>query len=423
MLERLKKQVSPYLKARCWYIAYSGGLDSHVLLHALATLVKLYPHFPPLIAVHINHQIQSAANDWELHCRQQATLLNIEYLSSRVNLDKDSSIEEQARKARYQFFTELLQEDDCIFFAHHQQDQIETFFYRLFRGTGVKGLQSIPDERKLGRGKLVRPFLQFERAFLENYASTHQLQYVNDPSNNDIKYDRNFIRHQLFPLIKNRWPAFKDIIQRTIEHLQETGDLLDEIALADLSDFDIQGGFQPSLDLEKLSLYTRHRQKNILRYWLSTHLIILSTEQTDELLDAVIFARVDANPLLIIGDFYLRRYRQRLFITQALPEKFSDIHWNGLSHCFVEGYGTLSLSIPLDIDFIVKQRKGGETIKPAGSEHTRKLKTLLQEMEIPPWMREQIPLVYHADNLIAVADLIESEDARSILSGRKIIKI
>jgi tRNA(Ile)-lysidine synthase len=421
MLERLKAQVSPYLQARCWYIAYSGGLDSHVLLHALASLAKQNPHFPPLIAVHVNHQIQSSADDWELHCQQQAEFLNVKYLSFRVNLDTAANIEEQARKARYQVFAELLKEDDCIFFAHHQQDQIETFFYRLFRGAGLKGLQSIPAERTLGNGQLVRPFLCCERTALENYALSNALNYVNDPSNKDERYDRNFIRHQLLPVIRNRWPSFQNVIQRVIDHLQEAGDLLDELARDDLQSLEVKNGIAPSLGLAGMEKYSTKRQKNILRYWLSVHQVRLSSQQTHELFHSVIHANEDANPLLIIGNISLRRYQQQLFVTRDLPP-FTEISWNGLSHCIVDGYGTLSLSSPLDIELLIRQRVGGETIKPVGSPHTRKLKTLLQEIHIPPWQREHIPLIYHNDKLIAVADLIESENAKPFLQGRKILK-
>lgn len=420
MLERLKQLVSPYSKAHHWYIAYSGGLDSHVLLHAIACLAKQSPDFPPITAVHVNHQIQSASYDWEVHCRQQAALSGVGFISYRVNVDTAANIEERAREARYDVFSGLLQEGDCIFFAHHQQDQVETFFYRLFRGAGVKGLQAIIPERMLGKGKLVRPFLQFERAALEYYAFSNELEFVIDPSNTDVTYDRNFIRHHLLPVIHNRWPAFKTVIERVIAHLRDSAELLDEIALADLSGLDYKDGVQPSLSLKQLPQFSPNRQKNIVRYWLALHSVVLSSQQTHELFRSVIYARMDAQPLLNIGNVCIRRYQQQLFITLPI-QKMPEIHWNGLSHCMLEGYGDIYLSQPLDIELTIKRRVGGESIKPSGSAHTRKLKALLQEMDIPPWQRENLPLIYIGDKLISVAGLITSEDAHSYLQGRSII--
>lgn len=423
MLERLKQQVSPYLQARRWLVAYSGGLDSQVLLHALHVLCRENPEFPPLSAIHVNHQIQSLANDWEEHCRQQAMSLGVEYLSFRVDIDASRNIEEHARTARYQIFTDILQEGDCMFFAHHLQDQVETFFYRLFRGAGVKGLLAMTQARNLGNGLLVRPMLTFERADLELYASLHQLCYVEDPSNRDIGFDRNFIRHQVLPSVQTRWPAINTVIQRTITHFDEVNDLLDELAADDLNLMDPQGGPEPSIHLQPLLMYSPARQRNTLRYWLLKHGISLSSQQTVELFGSVVAAKEDAMPLLKAGNAVLRRYKARLYITANIVPGSTEMNWNGLQVCVVPGYGKLSLSMPVDVDLQVRFRKGGEEIKPVHDVHTRKLKTLLQEWDIPPWQRTCLPLVYCNGELIAVADLILSVNAKFCLQGAKIIRV
>lgn len=435
MLERLKQEVSIYRKARRWYIAYSGGLDSHVLLHALTQLKAQEPTLPQLIAVHINHQLQQVAGSWELHCQQQAQALSVEFESHKVIVDSRNNIEARAREARYQVFSDVLEANDYIFLAHHQQDQIETFFYRLFRGAGIKGLSSISKERSLGAGHLVRPMLMFSREEITRYAQHHQLNYIQDPSNDNTDFDRNYIRHQLLPVIQQRWPVYSNAVQRAISHSQESATLLDEFAQEDLSTFNIssEAEREPWLELNLLHQYSLIRQKNILRFWLQQWHLQLSERQFNELINNVIAASNDANPQLIIGEKVLRRFQNKLYITDLDSTDldsteldstlvFEPLEWHGRAACVVVGYGVLALSLPVDIRLMVAPRMGGEMIKPAGSKHTRKLKTLLQEMLIPPWQRQRLPLIYYGDELIAVGDIIYSASAKKLLKNSTIIR-
>lgn len=424
MLERLKQQVSPYRQARCWYIAYSGGLDSHVLLHSLATLKQQDSTLPPLVAVHVNHQLQPAAGAWEAHCRQQAASLAVEFSSATVTVAENGSTETAARAARYQVFSGLLQEGGVIFLAHHQQDQVETFLYRLFRGAGTRGLASIRRERPLANGALVRPMLDFTREALADYARQNRLDYIHDPSNDDTAFDRNYIRHQLLPVMRQRWPAALATMHRAIDHLQESAALLDELAQNDLANLKTGEADESWLVLQQLAGLSEARQKNLLRFWLARHDIQLSAGQLAELMHHVIAASEDGNPELVAGVKTIRRFRGRLYITpNGLPEGFAEVVWDGATTCTIAGYGTLVLSRPVDILLTVKPRQGGESIKPKGSKQTRKLKTLLQELQVPPWHRLNLPLIYHGEELIAVGNLVVTECAAHYLQGSEIILV
>jgi tRNA(Ile)-lysidine synthase len=404
-------------------VAYSGGLDSHVLLHALSSLSKQDASIPPVVAVHVNHQIQSMSDDWQAHCQQQANQLGVEFLSYKVSVDSSRNIEANAREARYQVFENLVQKNDYLFFAHHQQDQAETFLYRFFRGAGVAGLLAMKKTRAIGKGQLVRPLLHFSRNELEQYANEHGLLFVSDPSNNDISYDRNYIRHQIVPVITKRWPQFQQVARRTMQHLQESQHLLDEVAEQDLQQLNQLIGAEPAIDFKDLKQFSAVRQNNVVRYWLAKHNVVLSTSQFEQLLHHVIQAAVDATPVLVVGEKSIRRYRNYLYITPTSNNStYESIQWYGSNVCDVPAYGTLQLSKPVDVELRVEQRKGGESIKPKGSTHTRKLKTLLQELDIPPWQRDTLPLIYCQDQLIAIADTVLAEDADKYLQGATIQK-
>lgn len=420
MLERLGQQVSPYRQARRWWVAYSGGLDSHVLLHSLCMLAKNVPDLPPIGAIHVNHQIQLPANAWEEHCRQQALNLGIEFISFRVTVDGSGNLEENARQARYSVFEDLLGEGDCLFMAHHADDNVETFFYRLFRGAGLVGLQAIHQHRPLGRGTLVRPLLQFSRSMLESYAKERSLQFIIDPSNADSRFDRNYIRHNVIPVILQRWPGLTAVISRTMENMQEADLILNEIATEDLGIVNIQEYPEPAIRLKVLNSLSLARQNNVLRFWLGQYGYSLGKKQWCEISESVIHARPDANPVFQLRNHSLRRYRDMLVLVAEKPVRQTLICWNGLEACHVPGYGTLELMPPMAINLEIRPRQGGETIKLAGRQHMRKLKVLLQELDLPPWEREALPLIYYRNELIAAGELLLSESGLVLLDGSKI---
>jgi len=422
MLTRLIQQVSPYAKAPHWYVAYSGGLDSHVLLHALATIKQQHPELPPLSAIHVHHQLQTPADSWQAHCHQQALGLGVNCLSFRVEIDQGGNIESAARDARYKVFAEQLEQGACLFMAHHEQDQIETFFYRLFRGAGVRGLMAMANVRPLAHGHIVRPLLSESRTTLEQYALRHQLAYVNDPSNQNIQFDRNYIRHELIPVINRRWSMHPAAISRAIENFTETDELLTELAVADIALLSKTG--EASLNFLPMLQWSKARRNNALRYWLRHYDINLSSEQMVVLWQSVVLASIDAAPIFSLSpSLDLRRHNYSLYVVDnRLTIELTPTLWNASASIYIEGYGELSLSTPHNIDLCIKPRVGGEKIKPMGADHHKSVKHIFQEQNIAPWLRARVPLIYSEDTLIAVGDMVVSEAGSALLQGAKIIR-
>lgn len=422
MLSRLSQQVSTYKNARHWYIAYSGGLDSHVLLHALAHLKQDHPEWPDITAVHINHQLQNDANHWEQHCQQQALALGVSYLAFKVDIPTNTNVEAIARQERYKAFASLLLDSDCLFMAHHQQDQLETFIYRLFRGAGIQGLMAMPKERMLNKGNIVRPLLDASRKELESYAELHRLLYVNDPSNADITFDRNYIRHRILPVIQQRWPAFAQVLSRTVLHLNEANELLLEVAKNDI--FLLIESDASIINYEVLLTWSVARRNNLLRYWLKLNGIVLTSEQLNAIWCDVVLAKVDASPCFFINhQLTLRRYSKKLYIVNSVRLEDVDKEWNGMEACLITSYGLLQLSTPQPLILTVRSRRGGEVIQPIACAFHKTIKQLLQEHAIPPWERQHIPLIYYGEQLIALADKVISQEGSAILNGATIEKV
>ena len=416
MFERLRQQVSPFLTARRWLIAYSGGLDSHVLLHLLASL-RGQLDIPELLAVHVNHQLQPQADGWQQHCADVCAGLDIPQAAHKVSVPAGASVEQAARQQRYQVFESLLQPGDVLMMAHHADDQAETLLYRLCRGAGVTGLAGMPASRALGQGQLLRPLLAETRQQLEAYAQQHGLVWVDDPSNQDVSFDRNYLRQQVLPLLTARWPQAVKTLQRASSHLAQTQHLLAELAALDLAAAETGCDGEQWLNLGSISALSPARQSNLLRHWLQDFSVVLSSYQQAQL-EQQLQAQADACPALVVGEFCLRRYRQRLYLTSArLPEPFRPFNWRTTSACDVPGFGTLVVSRPVDIELQVRPRSGGELIQLAGEPHHRRLKTLLQTSAVPPWRRASLPLIYYQEQLLAVAPCWRCQAADQLLPG------
>lgn len=413
----IDEQLLPYLTARHWYIAYSGGLDSSVLLHILAG----FPQRPALTAVHIHHGLQADADSWQQHCQHQAAALGVDFRAIQVKVAADANVEANARAARYDALSALLQPGDCLFMAHHRDDQAETLLYRLLRGAGVRGLGAMSVTRPLALGTLVRPLLAMSRQQLLDYAHQQQLVYVDDPSNQQLQYDRNFLRHQVLPVLQQRWPAAVDNLARAAQHQQQAQSLLDEVAEEDLPALTDTALGCPRLHLlvwQQLSMARRH---NALRYWLQQQGIALSAAQWQVLLDNVIDAAPDAMPQLQVAGKLLRRFDYALYLCPLTAEAgFTAFDWHTVKPCHIAGVGSFRLTQPGDLVLQVRARQGGEKIQLAGHTHQRKLKQLLQEMRVPPWQRDRLPLFFYQGKLIAVADLLVSEEAVRLLGEARI---
>ena len=265
---QLLDQLAHLPPAQRYWVAYSGGCDSTVLLHALAALRDQLP--VELHALHVNHNLHEAAPTWAAHCRAVCETLAIPL--TEVNVDaraaKGESPEAAARAARYCIFTDVLKAGDGLLLAHHRDDQAETLLLQLLRGSGPRGLAAMPAHRPQGAGWLGRPLLSFSRQELCRYAEAEKLQWIDDPSNFDTDFDRNFLRQRVLPLLQERWPAAATTLGRAAEHQAEAAELLHQLAE---EDWQLTAGPQAdTLQIDSLLRLTPDRQRNVLRYWINS---------------------------------------------------------------------------------------------------------------------------------------------------------
>ncbi|MCK5336123.1 MAG: tRNA lysidine(34) synthetase TilS [Gammaproteobacteria bacterium] len=388
-------------------VAYSGGLDSHVLLH----LVKNCQF--NCLAIYIDHGLQQASKSWSEHCASVCHQLDVPFKSISVNAhaDKGESPEASARTARYQALAKQMQAGDILLTAQHLQDQSETLLLQMLRTSGPAGLAAMPVSKPFADGLHLRPLLAIERPELEAYASQHQLQWVEDPSNTDQRYDRNFFRQSIFPLLKNRWPSINQTLANVSSLQAEAAELMQDLAALD-AEVLIDGN---TLKISFLLKLSPARQRNIIRYWLQQcQLDAPTAKRLKEILGSMLTAADDKMPLVNWGDTEVRRFQGKLYAMKTLQafDANQSYEWNPeqplllpehnceISLAKVEsGLSADVVAQPLTIRF----RTGGERIKPIGRAHTMDLKKLMQEAAIPPWQRSRIPLIYLDDKMIAVA--------------------
>jgi len=411
----VKDVLSGYPDAETYWIAYSGGLDSHVLLHTLACIKDEIK--PRLVAVHVNHGINQDAESWEKHCRTICENYAIELLTFTVDLShkKGKGIEAHAREKRYEVFNNLIQVHDLLLTAHHVNDQIETMLLQLLRGSGPDGLVGMPQSREFSKGFLVRPLLDISREEIHDYALKESLNWVEDESNKSNKYDRNFLRNTIIPELLSHWPGALKTMRRAIEHQADARNLINEISIIDLST--VCDGEFTKISLTEFESLSFIRRKYVLRAWIKkNNLETPNTNTIKKINEEVIHAGADKNPCVKWTGAEVRRYRGYLYVMQSLSTHDVKMatNWNfkgtlKLSSGYLKAVSGKGIGIKKDMissDSVeVKYRQGGEHIKPSGRSHTHELKKLLQEEGVLPWLRDRIPLIYYENELIAVGDL------------------
>jgi len=406
---RLAAALEPCRHSRRWWIAYSGGVDSHVLLHSVAALVR-EGDYPPLAALHINHRINPRAADWAAHCRAVCDALGVELRVIEVDVARASGegLEAAARTARYAAFERQLADGEVLLQGHHRDDQIETLLLRLLRGSGLAGLSAMPAARELGAGRLFRPFLNMPRSELMAYAQGHRLRWIHDDSNDDERFDRNFLRHRVAPLLEPRWPAYRQTLARAAEQAGEAGALLRELAAADLA----AARRGAALDLSAYGALSPARQRNLLRHWLESQRLPLPSREQLEQVRTQCGAAIDADICVSWPGVEVRRFRGALHAMAPLASPAeTDLAWQPLHPFGQPGLGQLRArpaigqGLRADREYRVRNRRGGERCKPVGRAHSQALKKLLQERDVPPWRRDRLPLVYCGEELAAVGDL------------------
>lgn len=396
-----------------WWLAFSGGLDSMVLLHRLVTASQ-QASFPALTALHVQHGLHPDASRWASHCEQVCADLGIgcRVLPVTVDTGGKHSIEMAAREARYAAFESCLGPGDVLWMAHHQDDQAETMLMRLLRGTGPAGLAGMPYERALGQAAVVRPLLDTPRSDLEAYARHHQLTWVEDPSNQSLQMDRNFLRHEVFPLLAVRWPGYREGLSRTSHWLREQTRIEAQALEALLVTRQACDRYGAYLVLEGLGDWLPGLRQALLRHWLAAlGLAMPAAAQLASLDRDVVVARQDAIGQWLLDGRVFSRFRQRLYAHAAVspgkagawPDPSESFRVNEVMRLTASaGVGAGHLRAGLSLQ--VRYRQGGERCRPSGRAHSQTLKHLFQEYAVPPWLRDTVPLLYVGDELAAVGD-------------------
>ena len=402
-------------------IALSGGVDSMVLLDLLS---KAKGSNDEVRAIHINHNLHESSEEWVDFVKETCEKYKLPLIIESINPKQEGfGLEADARDQRYKKFKEIILDNECLLTAHHLDDQTETILYRIFRGTGLDGLRSIRKKAKFGKGLLCRPLINVPREAIEQYAKLNNIKWIEDPSNKNIDFDRNYLRNNIVPSIKKRWPNAQKTITRLSSLAENNQKLLHELAKEDIGEIEKFN----VLDIGILSNKSSLRINNIFRFMiLKNKMGIPSLKVLENGIETLINAKSDS-PIITWDGFSIRRYKNTLYFfnpdlkqDEIRPLKmkwFIDetINLGGnrgsIQARFIKGQGIALNKCPKSLE--IKYRKGGEQIKPSGHKITKSLKNLFQENNVLPWVRDQIPLFYLDEELVSVGDLWFNQDYKA----------
>ncbi|MDQ9171133.1 tRNA lysidine(34) synthetase TilS [Oxalobacteraceae bacterium R-40] len=440
-LEKIQARVSILTneKQTSFAVAYSGGLDSSVLLHLACRYAKskgLKVH-----AFHIHHGLSPNADAWLEHCRAEAEQQGAIFSSVKAKIDSRSivkdGVEQAARIARYATLRDLSRLNDIhlLLAAHHRDDQAETLMLQLMRGAGLPGLSGMAalqeEHALLGKGiSLGRPLLEVGRAALERYADRHSLSFVTDESNQDASFRRNALRQIVFPLLEEHFPGFSSCVARSASHIRSAQCLLEDVAESDLGKCRDTIENQAAVNLDELAKLSPLRRDNVLRHWLNGLAVQMpSTARLEELRLQFLDSQPDRHPLFELGQVALSRLGQYLILHPNPgnpPTEEILLQWQGQDTIPVpQWHGTLlferveqngiAAEALFEKPIAIRARGGRERLKIASNRPSRTLKNLFQEAGIPVWRREWLPLVYLQQDLIFAGGL--GMDVRHCSSG------
>lgn len=395
-------------------LALSGGLDSIVLLHLLAEASTKLPF--TLHALHVHHGLSPNADNWAEFCAAQCRQLDVPLQIVHVHVarnpdykNSEQGIEAEARQLRYQALFDYRIDKcrpDFVLTAHHQDDQAETLLLQLFRGAGVKGLASMAAVDKPRR--LLRPLLNVSRQTLQDYALQRHLAWCDDESNDNTQYDRNFVRHEVMPVLASRFKGVQAVLARTASHMAEASEMLEALAAQDAEKV-LTDNTLCLLGLSQLSIT---RAKNLLRWWFSQNgLAMPAADYLNEIIAQLLHSKKDADLNIKLQHLFLRKYQQRAYLCPGITAQPFDLVWNGEPELALPSGGKLlfkqvsgaGLALKHGVTKLrITNRDGGERFKPDALRPTRTLKYLLQEINMPPWQRAYIPLIYWEDKLACV---------------------
>ncbi|VFP88718.1 tRNA lysidine(34) synthetase TilS [Candidatus Erwinia haradaeae] len=409
-------------------IAYSGGLDSSVLLHQLVMLreERLDFHFR---AIHINHGLNDSSDVWASHCEQQCKVWKISFFLDRVDIycHKKVGLEAAAREVRYQALYKTMTKEETLLTAHHQDDQSETVLLALKRGSGPAGLSAMAQIKTHGNHRHIRPLLMRTRSELEAWANYYHLSWITDNSNQDMRYDRNFLRLQIMPLLNKRWPSFSRTVSRSAQLCAEQGSVLDEMLEESLYKLMDRSNALYFLPLNSMSVARRFA---IFRRWiLYQNGTLPSRNVLQKIWTEVACSRLDANPKLKIWKYEVRRFRNRLYwlpITKPLGncQLFWSFPWltlllpDGLGEIRQSSRGIILRCPQFNTKVSVRFQAEGK-FYVHGRSGKRSLKKLWQEYGIPPWRRQRIPLIFYNDCLVTALSVFVTVDGVPLPDGKK----
>ncbi|MCG9657432.1 tRNA lysidine(34) synthetase TilS [Vibrio mediterranei] len=398
-------------------VGFSGGVDSRVLLRLAARYSK--QHSITCLAVHVHHGLSDNANEWQVQCERWAQEEAVEFTCERVTLSQDSgeSLEQLARQARYQALRQHMLSGDILLTGQHLDDQAETMLLALKRGSGPKGLSSMASSMNFGSGRLVRPLLNIARHDIERYAQHEQLQWVEDESNSDTRFDRNFLRQSVLPVLNQRWPSFAKAASRSARLCAKQERLIKELLLPELEV--CMNEFQ-GLSISTMSSHSILKREQLLRLWLEANTSLMPTEvQLCKIWQEVALAKQDANPEMNLAGGVIRRAQGHLYWVEAYKD-VSDWQQSWLDKdtlVLPDNLGVLKLVSPskdakmtldrqtLNGSLKVIFNPEGLSAHPHGRAGSRKLKKLFQELKIPSWQRRRIPILIQDDKVVAVGNL------------------
>ncbi|WP_287245656.1 tRNA lysidine(34) synthetase TilS [Pseudoalteromonas sp.] len=409
-------QLQPLLNAQqsSFSVALSGGVDSVVLLHLMKQAQQQHSELK-LEAVYVNHGLSKYADEWQGFCQSLCEELNVAFKAVHVEIYERSrtSLEAQAREARYQALDENSIPDSVILLGQHLNDQLETFLLRLKRGSGLQGLASMPQTRLLASGRVCfRPLINITREQIEQFASEFAITHITDDSNIDERFDRNFLRHQVLPILTERFQGFEKSAARSIRLLQKQQSLLDEYTQNDLTHCqNKQGG----LSCEAIAGFSKPRQANLVRAWLNQFTHQLPSEnQLQQIIEQGLTAKADAQIKICLQSGDVRRHQQHWYFVkeQAIPEAMDialqSVELIGGRKLILKAGKGIRKPKP-DEQVRVEFNKPQARIKPLHKPGSNTLKHWFKDAKVAPWLRAQTPLIFYNDQLVQVVGYFISE--------------
>ena len=391
-------------------VAYSGGIDSTALLYLADKFAK--QEKINISAIHVNHNINIDSKKWENHCKTFCKNIDIPLTTKSINVDLSSkeSIEESARDKRYEAIHSIMEQNTILMTGHHADDQVETFFYNLLRGSGVKGLSSMPMIRYAPKGLHLRPLLGFNKNTLIDFVTQFNLDFINDTSNENISFSRNYIRSEILPIIKKKWPNHSKTIQRAIKNISIAQKLNLELASIDFEKFKINGK-KNAININVRNL-EENRLNNVIRFWIGENNFKMPTlEQINSIKKDVFYAGDDKRPYFSCNSYEIHRFKDLIEIMLPLkkhdptkiykwkrdenlviPNLSVELSWENLEQ-------RLGQQIQDNVE--VRFRQKGQNIK---INNTKSLKDYMRERNIPPWQRDRTILIYINNELKIVWD-------------------